>query len=379
MKINEKELIENRRYFHQYPELGKQEFKTTEKLISILAQYPVTLLRPTPTGVIATLKGKYPGKVLALRADIDALPMEEEIEEDFHSKYPNIAHTCGHDTHMAMLLESCRILCEKQEEIHGTIKFIFQPCEEIPPGGAIDLIKSGVLNDVNAFVGLHIGPGIKTGHVAIVNDRYATTASCRFKVTVQGKGGHGGMPNQSIDPIPAACSMITSLQSILSREIAPSNYGVLSVCNIHSGSADNIIPDQCTFGGTIRTASNTVMDTIQKRMREMIEGIGTAYQCKVIVEIFPGYRSVENDPELVALANHTLKEELGEEYVEKMTLCPASEDFSSYQQIAPSVYFHLGGGMSPYINHHPKFHIEEEALSYGVRAEVAFALAYLKQ
>lgn len=381
--INEQQLINWRRHLHEYPEVGLQEYKTTNFIIEILESFNcLEILRPCHTGVVACLKGKFDGPSIALRADIDALSMQEIQNDGIPcSKISGVAHTCGHDTHTAMLLEACRILCGYQSLLHGSIYFIFQANEETPPGGAKSIVDSGILNHVEAFYGMHISPGLETGHLYVVEKGAASTASDTFSIKVKGKGTHGSMPHMGVDPIVVSSSIILALQTIISRNIDPNQTAVISLGQIHGGSASNIIPDSVELEGTIRTLDENTRIQIKKRLSEIVKGICDSYGANYELHIEEGYPSVTNDEKLTAHTLEVLSKTFQPAHLHYFTQINASEDFAYYQQIAPSTYFILGAGLKKdgyiYANHNPHFMIDEDALKYGVKYYVSVALEAL--
>lgn len=381
--INEEELLSWYTHLHENPEVTFQEFQTTEYIKNILATFGhLEILTPAPTGVVAVLHGLHKGKTIALRADIDALPMQEiQPEGALCSKVDNVAHICGHDTHTAMLLEACRILVAHRHLLHGTVKFIFQAAEEQFPGGANTLCQSGVLDDVEAFFGIHIAPGFPTGHIYMVKEGSATTASDTFKVTIHGKGTHGSMPHLGIDPIIIGSQIVQQIQSIISSHCNPLEPAVVSFGQFKAGHAPNIIPDEAYLEGTIRTTNAQTRLQIERLFKDMVN-----YTCKMhgawaTIDYENGYPSLINNPELTKNIYQLLQRKLGEDQVHYGSLSMASEDFSYYSLKAPSCFMNLGAGLKEdgyiYANHNPHFKIDCAALKTGVLAHLEIALKML--
>lgn len=378
-----KQMIEWRRHIHQNPELSYEEYKTSNYVEEILKSFgKIEIVRPTPTSVLATLKGKYEGKTILLRADMDALPMQEESDEDFASVVKNVAHTCGHDTHTAMLLATAKVLSEMQDQLHGTVKFIFQHAEEKNPGGAKEIIATGLLNDVDAAVGVHIIPRLKKGSIHIHLDGAATTAADGFFLNIQGKGSHGSMPQNGIDPIVVGTQIVNQLQTIPSRFTTPGELVVVSVGEFKSGDAPNIIPDKAYMSASVRTIQEDTRHKVAKRIHDIIENVCSTYGATYDLDYIYSYPAVINDKALSNLVMDSAKEVLGDDMVFEAPITSASEDFAYYREVAPICFVQLGGGSvedgCEFANHHPKFKIQEDSMINGVKTEVQAVLNFLK-
>ncbi len=377
------EMIAWRRYIHQNPELSFNEYKTSDYVEKILKSFGnIKTVRPAPTSVLAVLEGKYEGKTILLRADMDALPMQEESDEDFASVVKNVAHTCGHDAHTAMLLAAAKVLSEMQDQLYGTVKFIFQHAEEKNPGGAREIIATGLLNDVDAVVGLHIIPGLKKGSIHIHLDGAATTAADEFFLNIQGKGSHGSMPQNGIDPIIVGTQIINQLQTIPSRFTAPGELVVVTVGEFKSGNAPNIIPDKAYMSASIRTIREDTRRKVAERIHTIIENTCSTYGASYDLKYNYSYPAVINDKDVSSLVMNSAKEVLGENMVFEAPIISASEDFAYYREVAPICFMQLGGGSvedgCEYANHHPKFKIQEDSMVNGVKTEVQTVLNFLK-
>jgi amidohydrolase len=343
------EMTHLRRHFHQYPELSWQEFATSRTIASKLRELgfenPHVGTGDQPVGVVADLTGGSAGPCVALRAEIDAIGITEETGLSYKSDNPGVMHACAHDGHIAILLTVAKMLLEMREELSGKVRFIFQPAEEHGyRSGAQAMINDGVLEDVSAIVGMHLWPDIPTGKTQWRSG--PTMASVDgWRVVFRGKGGHGAMPEGSIDPTLAAAAFISALQTIVSREIDPLETVVVSVGKLASGSAFNVIPDSAELAGNVRTFSRTVRDGVEERLRRIAEGVGTTYRCKAETryeDLYPN--PVVNDAVLTRLFRDTAVQVLGAENVERTSPKMTSEDFSFYQAEIPGCFFFVGSG-----------------------------------
>lgn len=334
------ELLEYRRHLHSYPELSFKETETTKYIMSILDHYSVSYtVNTSGTGLVARIDGLYHGKVLAFRTDIDALPIKEETNLPYASKNEGIMHACGHDIHMTAILGLCIFLALHKETIKGSVVFIFQHAEEVYPGGANAIIQSGILKDVDAFYGFHVDPTLVTGQIACISGP-AMASPTTFHCSVCGKGGHGAKPHETIDPIVIASQIICAFQSIISRKINPLDTAVISCCQIHSGTTDNVIPDIATFSGTIRTFSDSVRDTIVQSIKNIATQISTGMggTCDITFEY--GYPTLINPKEHAAHVIKAVKDS-GYEVVSG-TPTMVGEDFAYYLKYRPGAFFFLG-------------------------------------
>lgn len=382
-RIPEKEMIEWRRNIHQHPELSFKEYNTAafveEKLLSF---GNIEIKKPTETSILGILKGAHEGKKILLRADMDALPMQEESGLPFQSEVPNVAHTCGHDTHTAMLLAAAKVLSEMKEELHGTVEFIFQHAEELDPGGAKAVVDSGMLNDVDAAIGVHIMPNLVTGSINVHPEGAATTAADGFYLHIQGVGSHGSMPQRGIDPIVVGTEIINQMQTIVSRYVTPGEMAVVSIGEFKAGDAPNIIPDKAYMSASIRTTNEETRQKVARRVKDIIDNTCKTYGATYDLDYRFSYPAVINDKALSTLVMESAKEVLDDDLVREVPLLSGSEDFSYYRNVAPISFIQLGGGTADdgcgYANHHPKFMIQEAALAAGVKTEVQTVLNYLK-
>lgn len=393
----ETKVIKWRHHIHQNPELSNREFKTAEYVATHLKSLGIEVQTGVAhTGVVGILKGKKAGKVVALRADMDALPVVERNDLPYKSKVTSIfngqetgvMHACGHDTHVAILMGVAEVLA-KNKNFPGTIKFIFQPAEEGPPpgeeGGAKLMVKEGVLNNpkVDAIFGLHINSGT---HVGKINYKPGgmMAASQRFVINVKGKQAHGSTPWQSVDPIVASAQIINGLQTIISRESQLTKEGaVISVGSIHSGIRFNIIPESLEMIGTIRTLDKDMKELIRKRMYEMVPAIAEAYRAEATIEIQDGADITFNNEALTNKMIPTLERVAGQDKVYEIDAITGAEDFSYFQNEVPGLYFFLGGTPltmeeSKAPSHHtPSFVVDDASMQLGVKALSNLAVDFL--
>jgi len=379
---------------HQHPELGYAEKRTAGIVAAHLKALGLTVQENVGgiPGVVGTLKGGKPGPTVALRADMDALPVTEQVDLPFKSTVRavyqgqdvGVMHACGHDTHVAMLMGTAEVLAGMRAELPGTVKFIFQPAEEVPPrGGAAALIDAGVLEGVDVIFGLHVGPG-PIGSIGYRAGPMQASAD-NFRIVIHGRQGHGAMPANTVDPIVIGAQVVGALQTIVSRQIDLTvSPAVVTVGAFHGGVRENIIPDSAYMIGTIRTFDPRVRTSIHSRMKRIAENIAEASGATATVTIELGYPVTANDPATVARFIPTLKRVAGDAGASERGLTMPSEDFSRYAERVPGFFFNLG--VTPAnqdyktapSNHSPLFEADDKALPYGVRALSSVALDYLR-
>ncbi len=392
----ESKVIEWRRDIHQNPELGNREFKTAEKIANHLKDLGLEVETGVAhTGVVGLLKGDLPGKVVALRADIDALPVTERndlpfkstVTSEFLGEKVGVMHACGHDTHTAILMGVAEVLSKNKDKIKGTVKFIFQPAEEGPPpgeeGGALLMVKEGVMDNpkVDAIFGLHINSQTPVGTIKYKSGGTMAAAQS-FTIKVKGKQSHGSQPWSGVDPILISAKIIDGLQTIISRETELTNEAaVITVGKIKSGVRFNIIPEDAEMIGTIRTLDYDMKDKLNARMKEMVSTIAKAYGGEATCEIKDATDITYNHPKLVEQMLPTLKEVAGAENVVIQKAVTGAEDFSYFQREAPGFFFFLGGmtpgTMESYPHHTPDFLIDDSGLLLGVKTLTQMSLDYL--
>lgn len=381
--------VSMRRYFHRHPELGWNEFHTAEVIRRELGSFGIPYVTVGETGTVGVLAGRPGLPVIGLRCDIDALPIEEQCESDYRSEVPGRMHACGHDSHIAMLLTAARILAEHRNELDCTVKFFFQPAEEVATGkksGAKDLLASGLADDLTTVCGLHIFPMLDTGKISVeAGPRF--TAAAILKLAITGKSGHGAMPQHSIDPIYVACKVVDALQSIASRETDPREAVVVSICSFRCGNASNIIDETAYLQGTIRTFSPELQEKLPGMIERIVAGTCSAYRATYELDIDNNYPVTINDACCADLARQAVVELCGEEAVGEYPKTPGGEDFSYFLQRSPGVYAFVGCRNEEkdcvYPLHHRKFDIDEDGMQYGagflvqytLKAQQAFAQA----
>lgn len=372
-------VIEWRRYIHQNPELSFKEVNTSEYVAGILKGFGnIEVVRPTSTSVVGILRGAKKGKAVAFRADMDALPVQEETGLPFSSIVTGVSHACGHDAHTSVLLGAAATLSKLQKELTGTVYFIFQHAEEVDPGGAREIIKSGVLKDVEAFFGVHVFSNYPSGYVGILPNGAASTIADFFYITVQGKGTHGSMPHLGIDPIVTGSEIVTTLQTIVSRNVTPGEMAVISVGQFNAGDAPNVIPDKVEITGTVRTINEPTRQLVAERIKAVVDNIAKANGATCKLNYVFSYRPIQNDIALNKFARESVAKVLGNDCVFDAPRMTASEDFAYYSDIAPECFLILGVGPGV-ANHNPGFNIDESALVNGVKAEMQIILDYLSK
>ena len=378
------EMVALRRDFHMYPELGLQEKRTAEKIAARLKQLgldPITGL--AQTGISAVIEGSKPGKTLMLRADMDALPIQEKTNSTYASLNDGIMHACAHDGHMAILLTVAKILCNRRKDFSGQIKLVFQPGEE-GLAGAFFMIRDGVLKNpsVNAAMGLHLFTNIPIGIIGLREGPVMAGVDF-FSLSIQGKSGHGAYPESGIDAILIAAQVINSLQSIVSREIEPQTPAVIHVGKIEGGTANNVIADQVTLSGGVRTFDENLRNHIEKRMDDIFKGIIHALRGEYNFKFTRGYPVLKNDPAITRLVKNIALTVVGEKNVIDHQPIMGSEDMAFFLEKVPGCYFFVGAGndrkKTNKPHHSELFDFDEDALAIGAETMVRAALAYLKQ
>ncbi|MCM3116909.1 M20 family metallopeptidase [Neobacillus sp. MER 74] len=365
------QVIAWRRHLHQNPELSFQEEKTSQFIYDTLQSFGnLEISRPTKTSVVARLIGAEPGKTLAIRADMDALPIQEENTFEFASQTPGVMHACGHDGHTAMLLGTAKILSGLKDHIKGEVRFLFQHAEELFPGGAEEMVQAGVMDGVDLVIGTHLWSPIEKGKVGVVYGPMMASPDT-FWITVNGKGGHAALPHQTIDSIAVAAQVVTNLQHIVSRNTDPLDSLVISVTQFLAGTTHNVIPGSVKLWGTVRSFDSTLRESIPAKMERVVKGITEAHEASYEFKYEFGYRPVINDNEVTAVIEETVREVFGEEALDMMRPNMGGEDFSAFMEKAPGCYFYVGAGNEEkgitYPHHHERFTIDEDALEIGVK------------
>jgi amidohydrolase len=365
------QVIAWRRHLHQNPELSFQEEKTSQFIFDTLQSFGnLEISRPTKTSVVARLIGPEPGKTLAIRADMDALPIQEENTFEFASQNPGVMHACGHDGHTAMLLGTAKILSGLKEHIKGEVRFLFQHAEELFPGGAEEMVEAGVMDGVDLVIGTHLWSPIEKGKVGVVYGSMMASPDT-FWITVNGKGGHAALPHQTIDSIAVAAQVVTNLQHIVSRNTDPLDSLVISVTQFLGGTTHNVIPGSVKIWGTVRSFDPALRESIPAKMERVVKGITEAHEASYEFKYEFGYRPVINDNEVTTVIEETVREVFGEEALDMMRPNMGGEDFSAFMEKAPGCYFYVGAGNEEkritYPHHHELFTVDEDALEIGVK------------
>lgn len=365
----EPQIIDWRRHIHRYPELSFGEYETTAYLIRELEKIGGwRLQRLADTGVVAELEGGRPGRKIALRADIDALPIEEATGLEFSSVNKGVMHACGHDSHAAMLLGAAAWLAAQKDSLAGSYRLIFQAGEEVMPGGARALVDAGVLEGVDAIVGQHIMPNLQSGEIGVCStDVMAAVAD--FHLVVRGRGGHAAQPHTCCDPIPIAAEIVGAIQRLVSRETNALIPLVVSNTIFQAGNeATNVIPETVRLGGTVRTFDHALYQEVPRRIVALAEQIAAAYGATVEHRIEYGPVPTVNHPQISALVKKVVVEAFGQESLIESTPLMVGEDFGAYLTAVPGAFFFLGVSKpkeTVYPLHHPKLNIDENALRYG--------------
>ena len=364
-------MVEWRRHLHRNPEISFHEEKTSQFIYDTLGSFGgLELSRPTETSVVARLVGERAGRTLAIRADMDALPIQEENDSEFVSRNPGAMHACGHDGHTAMLLGTAKILAGMKEKINGEIRFVFQHAEELLPGGAEEMVEAGVMDGVDAVIGIHLWAPMEVGKIGVTYGSMMASPD-KFQITIKGRGGHAAMPHQVVDSIAIGSQVVTNLQHVVSRETDPLDNVVLSVTKFTGGTTHNVIPGTVEMMGTVRTLDPEVRERVPEVMERVIAGITSAHGAEYEFEYERGYRPVINDDEVTRVIEETVRETFGDGTLEIMRPNMGGEDFSAFQQKAPGTFFYVGAGNEEkgivYPHHHPLFDIDEDALPYGIK------------
>ncbi len=380
-------VVADRRHFHENPELAFEEVKTAAYVAERLEQLGVEDIKTGvgKTGVTGLIRGtKGDGKVVMLRADMDALPIHEEVEAEYTSKVDGKMHACGHDAHTAMLLGVARVLMQKRDSFKGTVKVLFQPAEEVPPGGAIEMIKDGALEDpkVDAAIGLHVASDMPAGQIGW-RVGPGSGGSDRFRAVIKGRGGHAARPQKAIDPVVIAAQTVLALQTLVSRETDPMDSAVLSTTAIRAGEAFNVIPDTAELRGTVRTIDPETRARMEQRVPEVVNGIAASMGAEVDFTYIKGYPSLQNDPEVTEIVRQAAVEAVGEDMVVETPLGLGGEDFSYFSLEVPSSFIRCGTRNEDrgivWAHHHPKFDVDEEGFVNGMATMAAAAMKYLNE
>lgn len=369
-----------RRHLHAHPELSFAEHETAQWVHDQLAALDgVEVSRPTETGLVARLVGGRPGPTLAIRADMDALPIVEDTGLPFASTVPGVMHACGHDGHTAILLGVATALSQLRADVPGEIRFLLEPGEETLPGGAAGMVAAGVMEGVDRVIGLHLWAPVPVGDI-VVRPGPLMAACDVFRIVVHGRGGHISAPHTTVDPIAVGAQIVTALQQIVARNVDPQEAAVVSVTEFHAGETVGVIPQTAVLSGGTNAFSADVMALLERRIEKTATGVAAALGATVDVEYTRGYGAVLNDAAVTETVGRTARELFGEDRVGPGIPLMAGEDFSAFQREAPGCFVLVGAGNAErsivHEHHHPRFDIDEESLDHGVRllAHAAIAL-----
>ncbi|WP_346356021.1 amidohydrolase [Azotosporobacter soli] len=377
---NKDYVIELRRHFRMHPELSGAEFETQKRISQELQKMGIEAKAIAKTGIIAEIKGEKPGPCVALRADIDALPLADEINAPYRSQRPGVCHACGHDGHTAMLLGVAKGLVTLREELPGTIRLLFQPSEEAFPGGAQQMIEAGALEGVAAIIGAHLWQDVPAGCVGVTYGAMMASPD-EFKIIVQGRGGHGSMPYQTVDPIHVGAQIVLALRGIVANDLGPKEPAVVSIGLFQAGEVFNVIPDTALLRGTVRSFSQTVREKVFARIEQICAGLCAAAGAGYRLEPIYGFPPVINDPAIAAVLADSARQVVAAQKVLEIDPVMGGEDFSCYQAIVPGAFVFIGSGNPDkgicHPHHHPKFEIDEDVLPIGVEVLSRTALRLL--
>lgn len=387
LRKKEDRMIEIRRYLHEHPELSFYETETAKYIVDFYKNKDLDVTVEShingENGVIVTIDSGKPGKTLAIRADFDALPIEEATDLPFASKNEGVMHACGHDAHTAYMLVLAETLAEMKDQLHGKIKVFHQPAEETPPGGAIGMIKAGCLEGVDNVAGIHVMSNFPFGKV-FYREGEVQTARSFFKLTIKGKGGHGSSPHEANDAIVAGSYFVTMLQTVISRRINPFDMGVVTIGSFDAKGQFNIIKDQVVLEGDVRSMSAEARKVIDGEIKKVCEGVEAAFSVKCELDYTTDYPVLYNDPAFTRQAAEILKNTKLDrvESVEITAPIPPSEDFSYFAEKVPSTFIYVGAEVEDkavYPHHHPKFDINEKTLLICAEVMGSIVVDYLNE
>lgn len=373
-------MVERRRYLHQHPELSFHEVDTPRFIAERLTELGIEVRTGVGgRGVVGTIRGGQPGKTVALRADFDALPIQDEKEVDYRSTVPGVMHACGHDGHTVTLLAVAEILVGQKEHLAGNVVLIHQHAEEVVPGGARDMIADGCLDGVDVIFGTHLWSTTKLGTIGYRVGPVMAAAD-KFELTLFGRGGHGAKPHETIDAVVLGATVVKELQSIVSRRLDPLQQAVLTIGTLHAGNTFNVIADSAELTGTIRTFDPLVADQIVKEMERTIKGVCDAAGATYTFRYERGYPAVVNHPAETELVRAVASDVVGADQVFEIAPTMGGEDFAYYLQQVPGTFFFTGAGDETfYPHHHPKFDFEEQAMQYAARILIEATKRYLAE
>lgn len=379
------EITQIRRHLHEHPELSFHEAETAKFIQDFYKGKDVEVATEVGNGhaIVVTIKGGKPGKTIALRADFDALPIEEQTELPFKSKNPGVMHACGHDGHTAYLLVLADCLIQLKENIPGTIKIVHQHAEETPPGGAKSVVESGILDDVDQIFGIHVFPFGESGQV-YYHSGFAMAGRTYFKLKIQGVGGHGSSPHMANDAIVAGAYFVTAIQTVVSRRLNPFDTGVITIGSFDGKGSFNVIKDAVELEGDVRYMNTENRDKMDAEIHRIVAGIEAMFGVTVELTYTNDYPPLYNDPAVTEQVVASLQKGVGEYLtgISEYDMLSGSEDFAYYLQKIPGVFFYIGAKPKntsiAYFNHHPKFDIDEDALLVAAKSVADVVLDYYK-
>lgn len=375
------ELVEFRRDLHMYPELSHEEVETPKKIAEYLTNLGLEVRTEVGgRGVVGILKGGHPGKTVALRADFDALPIQEENDVPYKSKVPGVMHACGHDLHTASLLGVAKVLSENRDQIHGTVVFLHQFAEEVIPGGAKFMIEDGCLDDVDVVYGAHVSSTQPVGFIGL-KEGDAMAAGDTFEIEITGKGGHAASPHLAVDPLVVGSQVLLNLQPIVSRQVDPVKPAVVTVATFQGGDSFNVIPGGARLAGTVRTFDEDVRDHIEQSIEKIAQSTCDAFGATMEYKYVRGYPAVKNDPTETKRVEKIATSLFGADNVKHLSPRMGMEDFAYYLQEKPGTFVWVGGALEDeslvYPHHHAKFNVNEKAMLTIGRLFIATLFDYL--
>lgn len=377
------EIVEFRRDLHMYPELSHTEVNTPKKVAEYLTSLGIDVRTEVGgRGVVGTLKGGKPGKTVALRADFDALPIQEETDLEFKSRVPGVMHACGHDIHTAGLLGVAKVLSEVRDEIPGNIVFIHQFAEEVIPGGAKFMVEDGCLDGVDVVYGAHVSSANPLGQINL-KEGEAMACGDTFEIKISGKGGHAASPHLGVDPLVVGSQILLNLQPIVSRQVNPVKPAVVTVATFQGGDSFNVIPDTARLAGTVRTFDADVRDLIEASIEQIATSTANALGAKIEYNYVRGYPAVVNDPAETKRVERIATKLFGEEKIKHISKQMGMEDFAYYLLEKPGTFFWVGGKVEDeskvFPHHHPRFDVDEKSMLYIGRLFLATVFDYLNE
>ena len=373
------QLVSWRRDFHRHPEIAFQEKRTSEVIRQFLEGLGLPVEACAGNGLKAVVEGLPGGLTVALRADMDALPVTEAGDAEYKSQNPGAAHACGHDGHMAILMGAAQVLAARRDRFRGRVVLLFQPAEEKFPGGAQQMVAEGALEGVQAVFGLHLWQGLPTGTVGTARGAMMAQPDV-FSIEVAGRGGHGSMPHQTVDPILTAAHIVTAVQSIVSRSCDPLKPLVVSFGSIHGGTVDNVIPGEVKLVGTVRTFDDAVQALAERRLMEIVLEVSSAFGATAEVEYRRGYPPLVNDPAMADFAVEVAAKLFGPQAVRTIEPVMGGEDFAYFTRAVPGAFVFFGiGDRTSHPHHHAAFDLDEDALAPATELMASLALEYLSK